>query len=160
MFERFAQAARVAVDDARYEAARRGDRRIGTEHLLISLLEDEGNASAVGVDAAAARGAADELDRAALAAVGVDVGEVASSGRRHTGGHMPFTAGAKSFMSDTLAQAAAEKARSITPRHMMLAILERRAPDPAAALLGALEVDVPEARNRLARPAGRPAQGK
>jgi len=150
MFERFAQAARVAVDDARYEAARRGDRRIGTEHLLISLLEDEGNASALGVDAAAAREAADRLDRAALAAVGVDIGELMPSGRRPIGRHMPFTAGAKSFMSDTLTQAATDKARSITPRHMMLAILERHEPDPAAALLGALAVDVPSARDRLA----------
>jgi ATP-dependent Clp protease ATP-binding subunit ClpA len=150
MFERFAQAARVAVDDARYEAARRGDRRIGTEHLLISLLEDDANARALGVDAAAARTAADELDRVALAAVGVDLGEVTPNGRRPLSKHMPFTAGAKSFMSDTLTQAAAEKARSITPRLMMLALLERREPDPAAALLAALGVDVGTARARLA----------
>ena len=149
MFERFAQAARVAVDDARYEAARRGDRRIGTEHLLISLLEDETNASAVGVDAGAGRAAADQLDRVALAAVGVDIGGFATSGRPPASKHMPFTAGAKAFMADTLTQAAADKARSITPRHMMLAILERRDPDPAAALLAALDVDVAAARGRL-----------
>ncbi|MFC4243910.1 Clp protease N-terminal domain-containing protein [Gryllotalpicola reticulitermitis] len=150
MFERFAQAARVAVDDARYEAARRGDRRIGTDHLLISLLEDESNATALGVDAGAARAAADGLDRAALAAVGVDADVFGTSGRPPAGRHMPLTAGAKTFMGDTLTQAAAEKARSITPRHMMLAILERHEPDPAAVLLGALAVDVPAARERLA----------
>ena len=150
MFERFAQAARVAVDDARYEAVRRGDRRIGTDHLLISLLEDESNAHALGVDADAAREAADQLDRTALAAVGVDVGPLSTRDRPPVGRHMPFTAGAKSFMGDTLTQAAAEKARSITPRHMMLAILERRDPDPAAALLQALGVDVPASRGRLA----------
>ena len=153
MFERFAQAARVAVDDARYEAARRGDRRIGTEHLLISLLEDEGNANALGVDAGAAREAADRLDRAALAAVGVDIGDLTASGRRPVARHVPFTAGAKALMSDTLTQAAADKARSITPRHLMLAVLRRNAPDPAAALLGALAVDVTAARERLDAPA-------
>ena len=38
MFERFARAARTAVEDARYEAERRGDRRIGSDHLLLALL--------------------------------------------------------------------------------------------------------------------------
>jgi hypothetical protein len=43
----------------------------------------------------------------------------------------------------------AEKARSLTPRHMMLALLERDAPDPAAQLLAALAVDAVAARDRL-----------
>lgn len=150
MFERFAQAARVAVDDARYEAARRGDRRIGTDHLLISLLEDEANARALGVSADAARAAADRLDRSALAAVGVDLASFGAGERPPVRRHLPFTAGAKSFMSDTLSRAAADKARAITPRHMMLAILERHDPDPAAALLKALDVDVAASTARLA----------
>ena len=63
MFERFARAARIAVEDARYEAERRGDRRIGSDHLLLALLQDDELAQLVGVDAAAAHDAADQLDR-------------------------------------------------------------------------------------------------
>jgi ATP-dependent Clp protease ATP-binding subunit ClpA len=149
MFERFARGTRVAVDDARYEAARRGDRRVGTEHLLITLLEDDELATTVGVDAEAARAAAAELDRSALAAIGVDLGDFAPQGRGRVGKLVPFTAGARQVMSRTLTHAAAEKARTLTARHMMLAVLERSAPDPAAALLEALEVDVPALRARL-----------
>ena len=68
MFERFARAARTAVEDARYEAERRGDRRIGSDHLLLALLQDDEIARLVGADAGAAHDAADQLDRTALAA--------------------------------------------------------------------------------------------
>ena len=54
MFERFSRSARAAVEDAVYEAGRRGDRRIGTEHLLLALLADDELAKIVGVDASAA----------------------------------------------------------------------------------------------------------
>jgi ATP-dependent Clp protease ATP-binding subunit ClpA len=150
MFEKFAQGARAVVEDARYEAARRGDRRIGTEHLLISLLEDDGNASALGVDAEAVRVAADRLDHAALAAVGLDLGEVTPSARVALKKHMPFSAGAKQVMRLMLDHATAEKAREITPRHMLLGVLDREAPDPAATVLAELGVDVTAARARLA----------
>jgi hypothetical protein len=149
MFERFARSTRVAVDDARYEAARRGDRRVGTEHLLITLLENDDLATELGVDAQAARTAADELDRSALAAIGVDLGGFAPSGRGRLSKLVPFTAGARQVVSGTLTNGVAEKARTLTPRHMMLAVLERDAPDPAAALLDALGVDVPAVRARL-----------
>ena len=49
MFERFGGAARTAVEDARYEAERRGDRRIGSDHLLLALLRDDELAQLVGV---------------------------------------------------------------------------------------------------------------
>ncbi|GAA4189643.1 hypothetical protein GCM10022288_17800 [Gryllotalpicola kribbensis] len=149
MFERFALATRVAVDDARYEAARRGDRRVGTEHLLITLLENDELAAAVGIDAEAARTAAEQLDRSALAAVGIELGEFAPGGRGRVGRFVPFTAGARQVMNGTLRHGVAEKARSLTPRHMMLALLERDAPDPAAQLLAALAVDAVAARDRL-----------
>ena len=55
MFERFAHTARTAVDCARHEAGRRGDRRVGTDHLLIALLQDAAVAQVTGVDALVAR---------------------------------------------------------------------------------------------------------
>ena len=47
------------VLDAAEEARRRGDRRIGSDHLLLALLKDEDSvtARALGVDLPTARGA-------------------------------------------------------------------------------------------------------
>jgi ATP-dependent Clp protease ATP-binding subunit ClpA len=150
MFERFARTARVAVEDARYEAARRGDRRIGTEHLLLALLQDDELADLVGIDAEAAHDRADELDRAALAAIGVELGGYRPTGRAALSKSVPFTTGAKALMGQALSKAAAEKAKTITSRHFMLAILDLEAQDPAAALLASLAVDPVTMRTRLA----------
>lgn len=151
MFERLAQSARTAVEDARYEARRRGDRRIGTEHLLLALLQDDALAQMVGVDSAAASEAADQLDRAALAAIGLTLGEFKPTARPSLGRHVPaMTSGAKAVLQQTLATAASEKARALTSRHMMLALLDRHDPDPAAAIFAALTVDRALVRGRLA----------
>jgi ATP-dependent Clp protease ATP-binding subunit ClpA len=151
MFERFAGAARTAVEDARYEAGRRGDRRIGSDHLLLALLQDDELARLVGVDAAAAHAAADQLDRTALAAIGLTLGEFQPTGRAVLGRRVPLmTTGGKAVIQQALAKAAAEKARTITSRHLLLALLDRREPDPAAILLAALRIDQPALRARLA----------
>ncbi|MDN5796060.1 MAG: Clp protease [Intrasporangium sp.] len=150
MFERFAQSARIAVEDARFEASRRGDRRVGTEHLLLALLSDETLADMVGVDAMAARQAADELDRAALAEIGLEVGGFHPTGRAAVGKPVPLTPGAKAVIRETLTHAAAEKSRHLTSRHLLLALLDRGEPDPAAAIFDALSVDREQVRQRLA----------
>jgi ATP-dependent Clp protease ATP-binding subunit ClpA len=151
MFERFAHAARTAVEDARFEAGRRGDRRIGSEHLLLALLQDDDLAQLVGVDAVAAHDAADQLDRTALAAIGLTLGEFQPTSRVALGRHASLmTSGAKAVIQQSLANAAAEKARTITSRHMLLALLDRPEPDPAATLLAALPIDQPALRSRLA----------
>ncbi len=150
MFERFAHCARAAVDDASFEAGRCGDRRIGTEHLLIALLHDEALARLVGVDAATARYAADELDRAALAAVGLELGMFEPAARTAVSRHISLTPGAKAALKQTLTNATDEKARRLTSRHMLLALLDRHEPDPAAVLLANLAVDPREARQRVA----------
>jgi ATP-dependent Clp protease ATP-binding subunit ClpA len=149
MFERFAQSARTAVEDAHFEAARRGDRKIGTEHLLLALLQDAELARIVGADAAAAHDAAVELDRKALVAIGLELNGFQPAGSVALGRHVPLTAGAKTVIRQTLRHATAEKARSLTPRHILLALLDHREPDAAAALLTALSVDVTAVRQRL-----------
>ena len=60
--------------DARQEARRRGDHKVGTEHLVLALLMEPPLAAALGVDLQAARAALEALDRDALAAVGVEIG--------------------------------------------------------------------------------------
>jgi ATP-dependent Clp protease ATP-binding subunit ClpA len=149
MFEKFTQGARAAVEDARYETGRRGDRRIGTEHLLLALLQDEALAQIVGVDIAAAQEAANQLDRAALASIGLTLGDFKPSRSTPLRRFVPLTSGAKTVIQQTVTYAAAEKSRVITTRHIMLAILDRHEPDPAATLLTALLVDRPKLRERL-----------
>ena len=53
------------------EARRRGDRRTGTDHLLLALLEDPSIQAVVGVSRQQARQALDSLDHHALVAVGL-----------------------------------------------------------------------------------------
>jgi ATP-dependent Clp protease ATP-binding subunit ClpA len=151
MFERFARTARTAVDGARHEAERRGDRRIGTDHLLIALLQDVAVARVAGVDALVARQTADQLDLEALAAIGITLAGWQPDRGAAPGRRVRFmTAGAKAVIGHALAVAAAEQARAITPRHLLLALLEQHEPDPAAALLAALSLDQTALRLRLA----------
>lgn len=150
MFEKLAQSARTVVEDARHEAARRGDRRLGTDHLLLALLHEDELARAVGVDAASAAEAANQLDRDALTAIGLDLGTFRPTAHAAASKRVPLTAGAKETLQQTLVSAAAEKARAVTSRHILLALLDRREPDSAAALLAALAVDRAAVRESLA----------
>ena len=149
MFERFATAARTAVNGAADEALRRGDRRIGTDHLLLSLLTDPASAALLNTTADAARAAADNLDRQALLAIGIDIEDFQPTATPAAGKRPSFTSGAREVLSRTLVLTAAEKARRIEPRHLLLALLERPHPDPAAALLTALGIDPATTRARL-----------
>ncbi|WP_286345171.1 hypothetical protein [Frondihabitans sucicola] len=64
MFERFAADARATVVHAVEESRLRGDRRVGTTHLLLGALHDPVVSTTLGVDLASARAAEAELDRA------------------------------------------------------------------------------------------------
>lgn len=121
---------------------------------MLALLADEELARLVGVDASTANEAVDRLDRSALAAVGLTLGEFhhipLSRSNRHTAS---MTSGAKTVLKRSLAAAVSEKAKAITSRHMMVALLERNEPDPAATLLAALPVDRAALRERLSQAA-------
>jgi hypothetical protein len=69
-----ADARKLVLTSATQEARRLGDRRLGTDHLL-GLLHDEDfpAAKALGVSLADARTASEALDRAALVAVGIEI---------------------------------------------------------------------------------------
>ena len=56
------------------EARRRGDRRTGTDHLLLALFEDPSTEAALGVDLQQAREALESLDHEALGALGLGSG--------------------------------------------------------------------------------------
>jgi ATP-dependent Clp protease ATP-binding subunit ClpA len=158
MVMRLSEDARKAVlRSAAEEAGRRGDRRIGTDHLLLALLDDPASPAAevLGVDLESARSASDELDRAALAAVGVDVGLPARPQRPlRARRHPPLNSGARAVLIRAVEEARSAKSRRIDARFLLMALLAGERPDPAAELLAALGVDVAEARDRLARPSG------
>lgn len=150
MFERFARTARTAVEDARFEAERRGDRRIGSDHLLTAVLRDDELAQRAQLEAETVYEAAEQLDRESLAAIGLDPAQLPGTGRTSLRRRsMPLTTGAKDVLRGSLSAAAAERAREITGRHLLLAVLDQRSPDPAAELLDALAVDRAATRSRL-----------
>ncbi len=146
-------ARRLVLTAAADEACRRGDRRLGTDHLLLGILHDPASeaASALGVDLDSARAAQDALDRAALAVVGIHAGDLgpiadAAGARRRP----PLTSGARAVLKRAIEAARATGSRRIQTRHFLLALLACEPPDPAAQLLHQLGVDAAAARARLA----------
>lgn len=158
MPKRFSVDARkLVLTSATEEARRRGDRRLGTDHLLLGLLHDEDSsaAQALGVSLADARAASDALDMAALSAVGIQVetlgeGPPTSFHRRLP----PLTSGARGVFKRAVDQARPFKHGQIDTTHFLLALLSLQRPDPAAELLDALGVDPAAARKRLGGLAG------
>jgi ATP-dependent Clp protease ATP-binding subunit ClpA len=150
-------ARKLVLTSATEEARRRGDRRLGTDHLLLGLLHDEDSpaAKALGVSLADARAASDALDRAALAAVGIQVktlgeGPPAPFGRRLP----PLTSGARAVFKRAIDEARPAKNGRIGTTHFLLALLSLQGPDPAAELLDALGLDLAAVRKRLGGTAG------
>ncbi|GHB51656.1 hypothetical protein GCM10010347_21830 [Streptomyces cirratus] len=151
MFEKFATGARTAVTCALEEARLRGDRRIGTEHLLLGLLHEPGSPAVrcLGVGLDDARAALEGLDRSALAAIGIDVQGIerppVPASRKRT----PFTSGARSVLPRALVEVRKTGGRRLGPEHLLLALLACERPDPAAELMEHLGVDRPAVRERL-----------
>jgi ATP-dependent Clp protease ATP-binding subunit ClpA len=143
---------KAVLTSAAEEARRRGDRRIGTDHMLLGLLHDPHSLAprVLGVELESARAASDDLDRAALAAVGVDVGPLSPRSRPPQGrAHPPLTSGARAVLMRSVLEARTAKVRRIEARFLLLALLTRERPDPAAELLAALGIDPAEPRERL-----------
>ena len=145
MLERFTSEARAAVVGAQQEARRLGAERIGTEHLLLGLLEQDGPAAAVltghGLTqdtvaaAIVAHTGGDELDAEALSTLGIDLDAVRSTveevfgpgalgaRRRPRRGHIPFTPRAKKVLELSLREALAMGSRTISDGHVALGLL-------------------------------------
>jgi len=134
------------------EALRRGDARIGTDHLLLGLLTRPGSLTerVLGVDLAAAQSALQALDREALAAVGIDIGDLGPAEPIRSRRRPPLTSGARVALKRSVDTARADGARRIVERHLLPGLLACRRPDPSAELLAELGVDPMAARERLA----------
>jgi hypothetical protein len=141
------------------EARRRGDRRTGTDHVLLALLEQPSIEVVLGVNLQQARQAHELLDHEALGALGLGSGANAPP--------LPMRAVPKKptirdiMQKDPLrmtptAKKVLQKAvkpnrrkTQVTAQQVLAQILTLQPPDPAAVLLGALGVDRAAARQRL-----------
>jgi ATP-dependent Clp protease ATP-binding subunit ClpA len=141
------------------EARRRGDRRTGTEHLLLALLEDPSVEVVLGVSLQQARQALESLDHEALGVLGLGSGADAPA--------LPMRAVPKKpkirdvakkdrFRMTPAAKKVLEEASKpnrrrlyVTAQQVLAQILTLQPPDPAAVLLDALGVNTSQVRRRL-----------
>jgi hypothetical protein len=141
------------------EARRRGDRRTGTDHLLLALLDDPSIEVVLGVSLQQARQAQESLDREALGALGLGSGadapelpmravpkkprirDVAQKDRLRP------TPAAKKVLQDAVKPN--RRKSQVTAQQVLAQILALQPPDPAAVLLGGLGVNTSEVRRRL-----------
>jgi len=141
------------------EARRRGDRRTGTDHVLLGLFEDPSIEIVLGATLQQARQALDSLDQEALGALGMGSGtdapplpmravpkkptirDIAKKDR------LRMTPAAKKVLED--ASKPNRRRLYVTAQQVLAQILILQPPDPAAVLLGALGVNTSEVRRRL-----------
>jgi ATP-dependent Clp protease ATP-binding subunit ClpA len=141
---------RVYVDAAE-EARRRGDRRVSTEYVALALLTDADSvtAQALGVSLDTARMTLQELDRNALASLGIEASFDGPFVRGRKKERLRLTPAAREVFTGLRREA--DGAR-LSIKHVLLALLRRERPDPAAELFDALGVDraaVPERLGQL-----------
>jgi len=163
---------------AREEARRRGNRRVGTEDLVLGLLREPDVAQVLGRDLGAAREALDAMDRDALVAIGISrpldappvpTREPALSDRQTVlkavlTDHLPMTPVAKRVMEEDGKDRRHGRGSAApwdpSPRWsrelVLIALLSLAPPDPAAALLDALDVDRAAVGARLSGTIGGP----
>jgi Clp amino terminal domain, pathogenicity island component len=141
------------------EARRRGDRRTGTDHILLALFEDPSIEVVLGVNLQQARQALEALDHETLGALGLGSGldapelpmravpkkprirDVAQKDR------LRMTPAAKKVLQEAVKPN--RRKAQVTAQQVLAQILTLQPPDPAAVLLGALGVSTSEVRRRL-----------
>ena len=142
------------------EARRRGDRRTGTDHILLALFEDPSIEVVLGVSLQQARQALESLDQEALGALGLEPGTDAPPLPMRAVPKKPrlrdlmqqkdrlrMTPAAKKVLEK--ASKPNRRRLQVTDQQVLAQILTLQPPDPAAVLLGALGVNTSEVRRRL-----------
>jgi ATP-dependent Clp protease ATP-binding subunit ClpA len=133
------------------EAQQRGDRLLSTEHLFLGLLHQADSAAvkALGVDLSGARAALEALDRAALAAIGFDVGDLPPASHTAWRKGPRMSSAAQAVINRAAKEATRTKAHHVWATYMALSLLAAEPPDPVAALMAELGIDRATARERL-----------
>jgi hypothetical protein len=150
------------------EARRRGDRRTGTDHLLLALFEDPSIEAVLGVNLQQAREALESLDHEALGALGLGSGTDAPPLPMRAVPKKPtirdiiqkdrlrMTPAAKKVLEE--AAKPNRRKLQITAQQVLGQILTLQPPDPAAVLLGALGVNTSDAMHELGSALAQPDQ--
>ena len=138
MFERFTDRARRTVVAAQDEARLLGHNHIGSEHLLLGLLDVQGGVAlhvleSAGITAEAAR---------------VQLQEITGSGSKSPRGHIPFTPQAKKVLELSLREALDQGRSYIGTEHILLAVI-RDANGVGAQVLQRLGWSLPALRQRV-----------
>ena len=151
------------------EARRRGDRRTGTDHILLALFEDPSIEAVLGVNLQQARQALESLDREALDALGLGAGADAPPLPMRAVPKKPrirdvakkdrfrMTPAAKKVLEAAYKPKGHRKLQ-VTGPEVLAQILMLQPPDPAAVLLGALGVNTSEVLHELASALPQPDQ--
>ncbi len=141
------------------EARRRGDRRTGTDHVLLALLDDPSIEVALGVSLQQARRALESLDQEALGALGMGSGTDAPPLPMRAVPKKPtfrdvmrkdrlrMTPAAKKVLEN--AAKPNRRKLQLTAQQVLAQILTLQPPDPSAVLLDVLGVNTSEVRRRL-----------
>ena len=150
------------------EARRRGDRRYGTDHILLALFVDPSIEAVLGVSLQQARQALESLDQEALGALGMVSGtdapplpmravpkkprlrDVAQKDR------LRLTPAAKKVLQEAVRPN--RRKTQVTAQQVLAQILTLQPPDPAAVLLGALGVNTSDALHEFASAVVQPDQ--
>lgn len=169
MGPRFDRTARCAVLGAIDAAAARRDPRAGTEHLLLGLLAVDAPSKWVlrdlGLSVPLVSDALDDVDRAALAAVGVDAdrpelrsaaGADAAGPCRRRRSRPRLNRGARDALGRAVVVARRFGARRVAAEHLLVAAADGGPGDPAMVVLGRLGVDAADLRRRAAGQLYRP----
>ena len=139
----------AAIDEARL----RGDRLLGSEHLFLGLLHEPDSVAVrtLDVDLGAARAALESLDRAALAAIGLAVGNLPMASRAPLRKGPRMSSAARAVINRAVNEATQTKGHHVWATYMALALLASEPPDPVAALISELGIDRAAVRERLNR---------
>ena len=150
MFQRFSDSARRVVVLAQEEARKINHNYIGTEHLLLGLIQ-EGE----GIAAKALEAMHVELD-----AVRSQVVEIIGLGSTPPSGHIPFTPRAKKVLELSLREALQLGHNYIGTEHILLGLI-REGEGVAAKVLVKLGVDLERLRNHVLKMlSGAPSAGE
>jgi ATP-dependent Clp protease ATP-binding subunit ClpA len=113
MFERFTDRARLTVVHAQDEARELQHNYIGTEHVLLGLLDEPGGVAAVALSRFG-------LDRAVARA---DVVQIIGPGKKEPSGKIPFTPRAKKTLELSLREALQLGHNYIGTEHILLGLI-------------------------------------
>lgn len=134
MFERFSDRARRVIVLSQEEARTLGHDHIGTEHLLLGLLEEAGG---IASQALVGLGVTAEATRQLLVA---EVGAKPSRAQQSSG-HIPFSPRAKKSLELALRQSLRLGSNYIGTEHLLLGLLNEGG-GRAITLLGRQELDI------------------